>query len=64
MKVVLDATRCEAYGACADHCPNLFQLDEWGFASLIGDGSVPAGEEENARSAAHACPEKAIVVLD
>ena len=30
MRVVLDATKCEAYGACADHCPSLFELDEWG----------------------------------
>ncbi|MGK5112337.1 MULTISPECIES: ferredoxin [unclassified Geodermatophilus] len=64
MRVVLDATRCEAYGACADHCPSLFALDEWGYASVIGDGSVPAGEEQNVRAAAHACPEKAIAVLD
>lgn len=64
MRVVLDATKCEAYGACADHCPSVFQLDEWGYGSVIGDGTVPAGEEENVRAAVADCPEKAIAVLD
>lgn len=64
MRVALDATKCEAYGACAEHCPTVFELDEWGYASVIGDGSVPEGEEENARAAVHACPENAISLLD
>jgi ferredoxin len=64
MRVALDATKCEAYGACADHCPSVFELDEWGYASVIGDGSVPTGEEENARAAVNACPENAITLLD
>ncbi|GAA2357691.1 ferredoxin [Dactylosporangium salmoneum] len=64
MRVVLDATKCEAYGACAEHCPSVFQLDEWGYGSVIGDGTVPSGEEENARAAAAACPEDAIAVAD
>ena len=26
MRVTLDATKCEAYGACAEHCPSVFEL--------------------------------------
>lgn len=64
MKATVDATKCEAYGACADLCPSVFQLDEWGYASVVGDGTVPAGEETGAKEAAAACPEKAIAFID
>lgn len=64
MKAIVDATKCEAYGVCVDLCPSVFQLDEWGYASLIGDGVVPAGDEGAAREAATACPEGAISVSD
>lgn len=62
MKARFDATKCSGYGTCAELCPSLFQLDEFGYASLIGDGSVPAGDEEKAQEAARRCPEKAIVI--
>ena len=64
MRVAVDATKCEAYGSCADHCPSVFELDEWGYASIIGDGTVPAGEEANAQAAAKDCPEHAITVVE
>lgn len=62
MKAVVDATKCEAYGACAERCPGVFQLDEWGYASVIGDGTVPEGQEQQATDAAEACPEQAIAI--
>lgn len=64
MKATVDATKCEAYGTCAELCPSVFQLDEWGYASLVGDGAVPAGEEDRAKEAAASCPEKAIALAD
>ena len=64
MRVALDATKCEAFGACAEHCPSGFELDEWGFASLIGDGTVQACAQEAARKAIAACPEEAITATD
>ncbi len=62
MKAIVDATKCEGYGTCADLCPQVFVLDEWGYASVVGDGDVAAGEEEAARAAERACPEKAIIL--
>jgi ferredoxin len=62
MKATVDATKCEAYGACAERCPSVFQLDEWGYASVIGDGTVPEADEQCAIDAADACPEQAIVI--
>lgn len=64
MKANVDATKCEAYGVCVDHCPSVFQLDEWGYASVIGDGSVADGDQAAAREAAAACPENAISLAD
>jgi ferredoxin len=60
MKVQVDATKCSAYGVCAELCPSVFQLDEWGYAQTVGDGSVPAEHEEAARKAVSSCPENAI----
>lgn len=64
MKAFLDSTKCSGYGACADTCPSVFEIDEFGFGTLIGDGTVPAGDEGSAKEAARACPEHAITVRD
>jgi ferredoxin len=64
MKALIDSTKCSGYGACAETCPSVFEIDEFGFAALRTDGTVPAGDEDAARSAAGGCPEQAITVLD
>ncbi|MBN9748000.1 ferredoxin [Amycolatopsis sp. A1MSW2902] len=64
MKAFLDSTKCSGYGACAETCPSVFEIDEFGFGAVIGDGTVPAGDEDQARAAAAACPEAAIRVED
>lgn len=62
MKASIDSSRCQAYGTCADQCPSVFTLDEWGYAGVVGDGTVPAGNEVDAEAAASSCPEKAITI--
>ncbi|MFF0291816.1 ferredoxin [Streptomyces sp. NPDC005262] len=64
MKAAVDATKCNAYGTCAEICPSVFTLDEWGYAAVEGDGTVPADAIESARAAALGCPEKAITLTD
>jgi ferredoxin len=59
MKAFVDSTRCSGYGTCADHCPSVFSLDEWGYAAAITD-VVPDGVEDQVRAAAQDCPENAI----
>jgi ferredoxin len=44
--------------------PELFELDEMGYAHEIGDGIVPAGLEEKAWLAQANCPEIAIVLAE
>ena len=64
MKAFLDFTKCAGYGACAEACPSVFEVDEFGFGAVVGDGTVPAGDEDRARAAMAACPESAIRVED
>jgi ferredoxin len=60
VKIRVDDAVCEGYGTCAVHAPDLFVLDEWGYASVAGDGSVPAELEDNAKRAIADCPMNAI----
>jgi ferredoxin len=62
MKVFLDPIKCSGYGACADICPSLFAIDEFGFAQLLSDGVVAASDEDSARNAAVSCAENAIKI--
>jgi ferredoxin len=62
MRVQIDMSKCEAYGLCAEHASAVFELDEWGYARLIGDGSVADEQQEQARQAAASCPVRAIQV--
>ena len=62
MKSLVDATKCNAYGACEQLCPSVFSVDEWGYASVAGDGTVDDGDHDAVREAGAACPENAISV--
>lgn len=60
MKVRVDPIKCQGFGACAEECPEVFALDEWGYAQVNGDGQVPEGQEDKAQRAIAGCPEHAI----
>ena len=60
MKVRVDPAKCQAHGECNRICPDVFHLDEWGYAYAEGDGLVPEGLEAAALEAVEACPEEAI----
>ena len=64
MKIQIDATKCSGYGACTDHCPSLLEVDEWGYALVLGDGVVPEAIQADARAAVADCPEHAISLGD
>ena len=64
MRVRVDGARCEGYGTCAAMLPELFKLDEWGMATVEGDGVVPPGKEEQARRAVFECPMSALSFED
>jgi ferredoxin len=58
------ADRCQGHGRCYALAPELFDSDELGNAVVVGDGTVAAGHEADARLAADNCPEFAIEVDD
>jgi ferredoxin len=64
MKVRLDSSVCDGFGKCASHAPNIFELDEWGYAIVKDDGLVPKEEEGPAQRAAIDCPVQAIHIID
>ena len=60
MKARVDRERCEGFGICADHAPDVFELDEWGYAAERGDGTISLESVDRARRAAVDCPLHAI----
>jgi ferredoxin len=64
LKVHVDQEKCQGHARCKSLAPELFNLDEFGNAHEIGDGTVPAGLEDKAWLAQSNCPEIAIVVTE
>jgi ferredoxin len=62
MKLVLDTNVCQGYGLCQVAAPDLVDLDDSGYAELIGDGTVPSAGHNNAHDAVNACPARALRV--
>ncbi|HEX4894396.1 MAG TPA: ferredoxin [Hyphomicrobiaceae bacterium] len=58
-RLVVDAERCQGHNRCHALAPDLFRIDELGFASVIRD-EVPPELLEKARLAVRNCPEFAI----
>lgn len=63
MKIKLDRTLCDGFGICAKHAPKHFSLDDWDYASLIGDGTVPEADRDAVMRALLDCPVHAITEL-
>ena len=64
MKVKIDSESCQGHGRCYDLAPGLFGDDEEGYGRVLGDGTVPPGQEQNARLTAANCPEQAIELVE
>lgn len=61
MKARIESAKCDGFGTCAEHSPEVFELDEWGYASVKGDGEVPQEIEDKVRRAVADCPVHAII---
>lgn len=64
MKVRLDRTLCDGFGVCAKHAPRHFSLDDWGYASMTGDGSIAPADEPDVMRALMDCPVHAIIEIN
>ena len=60
MHVRVDTEKCQGHNRCYALAPELFDVDDYGQAIVIGDGRVPPELEDKARLAVANCPEYAI----
>ena len=64
LKVHVDQEKCQGHARCKSLAPELFELDEFGNAHQIGDGTVPKALEDKAWLAQTNCPEIAIDITE
>ena len=64
LTVRVDAMRCQGHGRCTALAPELFELDELGYARARGDGAVGKELQDKASLARANCPELAIIVSE
>ena len=61
MQVSVDPDRCEGHARCWGICPEVFDLDDEGHATVMVD-VVPTELEDKVKNAAANCPERAITL--
>lgn len=64
LRLVLDPTKCEGRGVCAEMLPELIELDGWGYPVLEEAGAVPPAVFEHAVRAVRACPRQALHLVE
>lgn len=65
MKITVDPDKCQGHNRCMIFAPEVFQVDDYGFASVQSpDGVVPPEYVDAAWQAVENCPELAIIVLE
>lgn len=62
MKVLIDAEKCQGHNRCYALAPELFDVDDYGQAVVLGDGTVAPDLVDKARLAVANCPEYAISI--
>jgi ferredoxin len=60
----VDQDKCQGHNRCVALAPTLFEVDDLGMASAVGDGVVPPGLEDQVRLAQDNCPEFAISISE
>ena len=63
MKVRVDRDVCAGFGVCLGLCPEVFELHEDGYATVMV-AEVPPELEDAVRQAVSQCPANAIVVYE
>lgn len=63
MRIKVDSEKCQGHNRCFAIAGELFDLDEYGYATEAGEGKVPSELEEKARLAVENCPERAIEIV-
>jgi ferredoxin len=63
-RLIADAAKCDGHGICVLRSPDLLTLDAWGFVGVDSDEPLSGRDLRKARSAAAACPERALSLVD
>lgn len=64
LRVHVDPDKCQGHNRCKAVAPELFELDEYGNAREVGDGTVAVDLEEKAYLAKSNCPEFAVEITE
>jgi ferredoxin len=64
VKIRVDPDKCQGHARCYGLAPELFDVDDYGLASVAGDGTVPPALEDRARLAIANCPEYAVEEIE
>lgn len=64
MRIQVDAEKCQGHNRCYALAPELFDVDDYGNAVVIGDGIVSPELIERAKLAVANCPEFAITLSE
>lgn len=63
MKIHVVSERCQGHNRCYALAPELFDVDDYGYATELNDGVVPPELVAKAELAIANCPEHAIEVV-
>ncbi len=63
-RVHVDPDKCQGHNRCYSLAPELFDTDDLGMASELGDGTVAPDLLDKARRAVANCPEYAISLTE
>lgn len=64
MRITYDRDACQGHNRCFLLAPEIFDVDDEGYAVLQITGDIPADLEAKARLAVDNCPEFAITVAE
>ncbi|NLA35828.1 MAG: ferredoxin [Actinobacteria bacterium] len=64
MKISVDTERCQGHNRCCALAPDLFVIDDLGYATASSTGDLDPSDERDAQLAAANCPEHAIRLDD
>jgi ferredoxin len=60
LTITVDRSKCCGYTLCAAEAPDVYSIDDQGYA--VAPETVPAELEDQARRGAAACPDSAIIL--
>ena len=63
-RLVANPALCDGHGICVLRSPDLLTLDAWGFVGVETTEPLSGRDLRKARSAAAACPERALSLVD